>query len=190
MPRARHRLLRSGVAASLLLLAAAAVVRPRSAVTLAMLNAHGGTGGGFRAGHGSIHVTPGVTDLGTLHVGDKCYDVLVATVTSNWPATLSVSASGWLTDKDVTVVPQSIGAGGTARVYFTNAAVNGPTTDLGTITVTASPGGLTRVIALQGRVENPADPEVHDPDPLPPGCVHPAGKPEKEPDQPETTQEG
>ena len=115
--------------------------------------------------------------LGTLHVGDKCTGVAVGLVTSGIAMDLSVSVSGgWLRDSEVGVAPGHIGPGESAVVYFTNAAVNGPQSIHDTITVTGTPGGVLQTIVLTGAVENPADPEVHDPDPLPPGCVHPAGK--------------
>ncbi|HWI66288.1 MAG TPA: hypothetical protein VNT75_31025 [Symbiobacteriaceae bacterium] len=72
--------------------------------------------------------------------------------------------------------PTTIGPGQPATVYFTNAAVNGPQTINDILTITGEPGDYVRVIQLVGEVVNPADPENHDPDPLPPGCVHPAGK--------------
>jgi len=126
---------------------------------------------------GSISVTPGVFDVGLLHVGDKCTDVELAQITTTWPVSLSVSVQGgWLTNSDLQVSPASIGPGETATVYFTNAAVNGPQTIDDVITVEGDPGGVVETIRVTGAVVNPADPATHDPDPLPPGCVHPAGK--------------
>ncbi|HWI50920.1 MAG TPA: hypothetical protein VNT01_02100 [Symbiobacteriaceae bacterium] len=129
------------------------------------------------AAPGSISVTPGVYDVGLLHVGDKCTDVELARITTTWPISLSVSVEGgWLTDSDVQVSPASIGPGETATVYFTNAAVNGPQAIDDVITVHGDPGGVVKTLRVTGAVVNPADPATHDPDPLPPGCVHPAGK--------------
>jgi hypothetical protein len=120
--------------------------------------------------------------LGTLHVGDKCTGVAVGLVTSGIAMDLSVSVSGgWLMNNEVGVEPDHIGPGESAVVYFSNAAVNGPQSIHDTITVTGTPGGVIQTIVLTGAVENPADPQVHDPDPLPLGCVHPAGKIQSEP---------
>ena len=131
----------------------------------------------------SIDAAPGVTlppmefNVGTLHVGDKCTNVVLGQITATFQMTLSVDVSGgWLRDKEVSVDPTSIGPGDTATVYFTNSAVNGPQIISDTVTVTADPGGVIQTIQVLGEVVNPADPDVHDPDPLPPGCVHPAGK--------------
>ncbi len=116
-------------------------------------------------------ITPGIVDLGTLHVGDRCEEAPALEIRnrSDWHLGLSVTANGWLDNGDVTVVPNSIGPGESATVYFTKAAVGPPRTITGEIIVVAAPGPFTTVIALKGEVLNPAV-AAQDPDPLPPGC--------------------
>jgi hypothetical protein len=163
---------------------AALVLLPTSAVlvgnipvrTFSLLQDRADTVTSVRAATGAITITPDMLDLGTFWVGDKCTDVPVATVSTTWPVVLSVTASGWLNDRDVSIMPGAIGPGETATVTFTNAAVNGPTDFFeAVITVHGDPGGLEQVFRLTGRVENPASPGTPPP-PLPEGCEHPAGK--------------
>lgn len=106
----------------------------------------------------SPSIGAGIADVGVLEVGDRCEraPLLTVTGTSPWRLQLSVSASGWLEESDVTVDPSGVTGGQTAMVYFTKAAVGPPQPITGEVVIAAEPGGFVIRVPLSGQVVNPA----------------------------------